>query len=140
MIFFSEYSKVVIFSIVPVLALNAKLLFKRLKLNLAEHLIMGGITLLGILLLSTFYISFDILNETIHSYDIVAFLKLISLFSIPLYPIWAYYNFTKGFYKFLGFSWRMLLFYLLTLAELIAITLIVSIFFLNATGALKVNL
>ena len=137
--FFSEYSKVVLFSIVPVLALNAKLLFKRLKLNLAEHLIMGGITLLGILLISTFYISFDVLNETIHSYNIVAFLKLISFVTIPLYPIWAYRNFTKGFYKFGGFSWRMFLFYLLTIVELIAITLIVSVLLLNDSGGIELE-
>lgn len=137
--FFSEYSKVVLFCIVPVLALSAKLLFKRLKLNLAEHLIMGGITLLGILILSTFYISFDVLNETIHSYNILAILKLISFFCIPLYPIWAYRNLTKGFYKFWGFSWRMFLFYILTLVELIAITLLVSVLFLNDSGALEVE-
>ena len=35
--FYSEYSKFVLFSIVPLLAINAKLLFKKLKLNLAEH-------------------------------------------------------------------------------------------------------
>lgn len=65
--FFSEYSKIVLFSIVPILAINAKLIFKRLKLNLAEHLIMGGITLLGILVLSTAYILSDVLNDNIHS-------------------------------------------------------------------------
>lgn len=137
--FFSEYSKIVLFSIVPILALNAKLLFKRLKLNLAEHLIMGGITLLGILVLSTSYILSYLLNEKFHSYNLLGILKLISLFSIPLYPIWAYRNFTKGVYKFWGFSWRMFIFYLITLAELVAITITISVIFLNGTGALKVN-
>lgn len=137
--FFSEYSKIVLFSIVPILAINAKLIFKRLKLNLAEHLIMGGITLLGILVLSTAYILSDVLNDNMHSFNILAILKLISFFSISLYPIWAYRNFTKGLYKFWGFSWRMLIFYLITLAELVAITITISALFLNGSGALEVE-
>ena len=137
--FYSEYAKFVLFSIVPLLALNAKLLFKKLKLNLAEHLIMGGITLLGILILSTLYILFDTIEDSIFTLYVGAIFRAIAFFSIPIYPIWAYQNFTKGYYKFWGFSWRMVAFYLLTLLQLVAITLLISAVFLNKTGAFKVN-
>lgn len=138
--FYSEYAKFVLFSIVPLLALNAKLFFKKLKLNLAEHLIMGGITLLGILILSTLYILFDTVEDSIYTLYVAAIFRVIAFFSIPIYPIWAYQNFTKGYYKFWGFSWRMVAFYLLTFLQLIAITLLISALFLNKTGAYKLNL
>lgn len=137
--FYSEYSKFVLFSIVPLLAINAKLLFKKLKLNLAEHLIMGGITLLGILILSTLYILFNTIEESIYTLKIGYIFRAIAFFSIPIYPIWAYQNFTKGYYKFWGFSWRMVAFYVLTLLQLVAITLLISAVFLNKTGAYKLN-
>ena len=47
--FVSKYSKIILFCIVPIFSINAKLIFKRLKLNIAEHFILGGITLLGLL-------------------------------------------------------------------------------------------
>ena len=137
--FYSEYSKFVLFSIVPLLAINAKLLFKKLKLNLAEHLIMGGITLLGILILSTLYILFNTIEESIYTLKIGYIFRAIAFFSIPIYPIWAYQNFTKGYYKFWGFSWRMVAFYVWTLLQLVAITLLISAVFLNKTGAYKLN-
>ena len=137
--FYSEYSKIVLFSIVPFLALNAKLLFRKLKLNLAEHLIMGGITLLGILIISTLYISFDSIEEAFYTFSIAGIFKVIAFFSIPLYPVWAYRNFTKDYYTFWGFSWRMFTFYVLTLLQLITISLIISVLFLNDSRTFEVS-
>jgi hypothetical protein len=102
--FFSKYSKIVLFCIVPLLALNAKLIFKRLKLNLAEHLIVGGITLLGMLVLSTIYILISYLNQHIYSYNFIGFFQVVFFLTVPLFPLWAYKNLTKGFYKFWAFN------------------------------------
>jgi hypothetical protein len=138
--FFSKYSKIALFCIVPILALNAKLIFKRIKLNLAEHFIVGGITLLGMLVLSTVYISFDILNQSIHFYHIIGFFEVLFFFTIPLFPLWAYKNLTKGLYKFWEFSGRILCFYLLSLIEMTILIIIISICFLNNTVAIAFSL
>ena len=51
---FSQKSKIIIFLFVPFAALNSFMLFKRKKLNLAEHAIIAGMILLGMLLYSLF--------------------------------------------------------------------------------------
>ncbi|MEI7489317.1 MAG: DUF3667 domain-containing protein, partial [Chryseobacterium sp.] len=52
--FFSKYSKTILFALIPVLALNGWILFKRIKLNLAEHVIIASVILSGILTLILF--------------------------------------------------------------------------------------
>jgi hypothetical protein len=137
--FFSQYSKIALFCIVPILAFNAKLIFKKLQLNLAEHLIIGGITLLGMLILSTVYISLSFLNEYITSHDIVGFFAMLFFLAVPLFPIWAYKNLTKGLYKFWSFSWRMFCFYLLSLTEMTLLVMIISVYFLKNSGTINLT-
>jgi hypothetical protein len=50
----SNNAKLILFGFVPLIAVNAFLIFKRLKINLAEHFIIAGINLLGILVLCLF--------------------------------------------------------------------------------------
>lgn len=49
---FTDYSKLLLFSLVPVFSLNSKLIFKKLKLNFSEHLVVSGIVLLGIVIIT----------------------------------------------------------------------------------------
>lgn len=118
--FISKHSKIILFCIVPVFALNAKLLFRRLKLNMAEHFILSGITLLGLLISSSVLFLFSILTLKFES-NILGMLKFLAVLFIFFFPAWAYSNASKNRYKFWGRFWRIFVFYLLSFIELIII-------------------
>ena len=116
-LFFKDNLKIILLSIVPILGLTAFLIFRRLKLNLAEHLILSGISLLGILLIT---ILFSFVNF-INNYSIpdwFAYVKVVVFLMMLLFPVWTYYNATKNLYSFWGFLWRIVVFYICVLAIL----------------------
>ncbi|WP_290844056.1 DUF3667 domain-containing protein [Flavobacterium sp.] len=113
----ASYSKFFLFSIVPLLALNALSVFRRWKLNLAEHFIVAGMALLGILLMTACYFVFNILSE-VTDWNIFGFLTMVCFFSVPLVPIWTYSNAFWSKYTIGGLIWRILVFYLLIFIEM----------------------
>lgn len=50
--FLSEYSKILIISLIPFFALTSFTLFRKQKLNLSEHFILSGMIFLGIMLIT----------------------------------------------------------------------------------------
>jgi hypothetical protein len=125
--FLSDNVKILLLSFVPLLALNAFLIFRRLKLNLAEHFIIGGINLLGTLVLCLFINLLSLLD----AFDI---LKAICFLLIILFPIWTYYNATNKRYSILGFTLRMLTFYMFTIIEILIILKLIMYFVTNQTS------
>lgn len=115
--FLSKYMKLLILGIVPVLGLNASILFRKLHLNCAEHFIIGGIALLGMLLCSFPYFFINFINQFELPY-FMGIVEIISFFLIPIFPIWVYYNATKNTYPVLGFLWRISVFYILLFLEI----------------------
>lgn len=127
--FFTNNIKFILFSIVPILGLNAALFFKRLKLNLAEHFILAGIALLGMIELTLLFTFIDFLNEKI-SLFLIGIFEVIVFFTIVLYPMWVYFNATQKHYTLLGRSWRIVLFYLFVFFQ---ISLMLSLIIINLT-------
>ncbi|MDR6969338.1 hypothetical protein J2X31_003368 [Flavobacterium arsenatis] len=134
--FLANFSKIALFSIVPLLAMNAMLFFKRLRLNFAQHLIISGISLLGMLLISILYFLTDFLNHLDLKISF-GYLEAISFFLIPFFPIWTYYNATRKLYSFMGFSWRILLFYIILFIQLIVILKCIALLFYD--GKIKMD-
>lgn len=123
--FFSDYAKVIIFSFVPLFAINGYVLFRKRKLNLSEHFIIAGITFLGILLVNTFSSIISFLDFTIYFgflSDIVSFTSILAILFIPIY---SYYQTFKSFYNKRYFTIRMLIFSLLLLFELVLIAIFI---------------
>jgi hypothetical protein len=123
--FFSDYAKIIIFSFVPLFAINGYVLFRKRKLNLSEHFIIAGITFLGILLVNTFSSIISFLDFTIYFdflSDIMSFASFIVILSLPIY---SYYQTFKGFYNKKYFTIRMLIFSLLLLFELVLIVIFI---------------
>jgi hypothetical protein len=138
--FISKYSKIILFCIVPIFSLNAKLIFKRLKLNIAEHFILAGITLLGLLISSSFLFVFSILDLKFNNF-IFSILKVIAVLFIFLFPGWSYFNAAKNLYKTWGFSWRIFCFYLLTMVQFILLLAFITAIILNDVNApLEINI
>lgn len=122
--FFKDHIKLILLSIVPILGGVAFLVFKRMKLNIAEHFIIGGISLLGILMLSVvfsfinFILTFDVPNW-------IGYLEILSFLLLLLFPAWVYYNAMRQHYSFWGFLWRIIVFYFLVLLILFTILSII---------------
>lgn len=124
--FLSSYSKIFILSIVPLLAFNANWIFRRIRLNSAEHLIVSGMALLGLLITTAIYFASGILAE----WSDVGFFGLISitiLFLIPIAPLWTYLNAFGKNYSVWGISWRIFLLLCLNLVEMVLILAVVAL-------------
>lgn len=122
--FFSKYSKTILFVLIPILALNAWFIFKRIKLNLAEHVIIASVSLSGILAL----LLLDDVISIIGIYDplskIINILDKILVYSLLLFPAFTYFNAFKNSYSKSGLLWRLLFFYILLGIEICAIVLL----------------
>lgn len=124
--FMAQYVKVMILTLVPLFALNGWVIFQKLRLNLPEHLILGGITLVGILLISLLLVPVYLLERTVWAQ--FSLLKIPWLLVIVLFPAWTYRNASKGKYSIPGFLWRAILFLILLFLEMM--------FLLGAVGYL----
>lgn len=115
----AQYGKMLIFMFIPVTAFNSYILFNRKRLNYSEHFIISGMLLLGITLFITAYLLLLFLHfagKPFNRLDInLPFLT--SIFCI--YLIFGYFNAFRRNYSFLGFSYRMLLFLIMGVIELL---------------------
>ncbi|MET3535353.1 DUF3667 domain-containing protein [Chryseobacterium limigenitum] len=122
--FFSKYSKTILFAFIPILALNARILFKRIKLNLAEHVILASVSLSGILTL----LLLDDVISIIGIYEplskIINVLDKILVYSLTLFPAFTYFNAFKNSYSTSGLIWRLSVFYILLSVECFAIIIL----------------
>jgi len=111
--FFSKYSKVILFVIIPMLAINAYFLFKRIKLNIAEHFIIGTVSLLGILILFLLSDIVSLIGLWKPVSKIFNFIDKIIFGLSILFPAITYWNAFKNSYSKLGLLWRVLILYVL---------------------------
>jgi len=116
---FSKYGKFLIFSIVPLTALNSYVIFRRKKLNFSEHVIISGMLLLGIFLIMILLIFLGVIGTTILSPNLFKYLLLSFPCIVLFYIVYVYHNAFRKDYTRLGFSYRVILFLLLFLFQLI---------------------
>ena len=121
---FAQKSKIIIFLFVPFAALNSFILFRRKKLNLSEHSIIAGMILLGVLLISTvshilFWFKF------LHQIGLV--ISVLTTAMIILHIGYGYFNAFNNDYSKFGFTYRIVLFFVLICLEiLILISILVG--------------
>jgi hypothetical protein len=137
--FFAENVKFILFSIVPILALTARLIFKRLKINITEHFIVAGMCLLGALLIALLFNLMNFLNERGFG-NLFGILELIFFFMLVFYPIWPYYNTIKNHYTFLGALWRLVVFQMLILIEISILIAVIIVYITNGKGDFHISL
>lgn len=111
--FLSKYSKAILFVIIPMLAVNAYFIFRRIKLNIAEHFIIGTVSLLGILILFLL----DDMVSLIGLWKPVSKVFLVIdniIFGLSvLFPALTYWNAFKSSYTKLGLALRVGILYIL---------------------------
>lgn len=137
--FFANNIKLLLFSIIPVLGLNSWLVFRRLKLNIAEHFIIGGMCLLGILFTTIGFLFFDFLSNQL-SAAVFGILEVACFVVILLYPVWTYQNAVKNIYTIWGTFWRTLVFYMLILLEIVLLLFFVVYCLTGGRTAISVNI
>ncbi|MDI1255643.1 MAG: DUF3667 domain-containing protein [Flavobacterium sp.] len=116
--FMDTYAKILLLGIVPIIALNAKLFFKRLHYNLAEHFIIAGICLLGALIINLLYLVF-FLVDLIHPNALYVYLEGISLVLLFAFPSYVFFGITRTTYRFFGYFWRMIVFNIFVILQLL---------------------
>lgn len=123
---FSQKSKIIVLLFVPIAAFNSFIIFKRKKLYLAEHYIIAGMILLGMLLMSLsgnlfFYLELVAPFNNTFSFIMSWLITTCIIFHIS----YGYYNAFGIDYSKLGFTYRIMLFYGLICLELYIMFLIV---------------
>ncbi|MBL1220911.1 DUF3667 domain-containing protein [Chryseobacterium sp. L7] len=122
--FFSRYSKASLLALIPVMAFNTWMLFRKGNLNFAEHVIIATVGLCGILVI----LLIDDLVSILQLYDplikIMSVLDKILVFSLILFPGFTYFNAFKNLYQALGLIWRTAVFYLLLMIELMLVFIV----------------
>jgi hypothetical protein len=131
--FISDNLKFLILAIVPMMALNARLLLGRLRLNIAEHFILAGMCLLGILLMSFLAFAFSALAKSGISHNAFSIAAIILVWAACLFPLWNYANASRKVYAFGALLWRIAAFYLLLLIETLVFFAIL-VYFLTPDG------
>lgn len=127
--FFSKYSKTILFAIIPMLGVNAYFIFKKIKLNIAEHFIIGTVSLLGILILFLFNDMVSLISLWKPAAEIFGILDKTSFVLLILFPAVTYWNAFKNSYSKLGLLWRVSVLYVLMGVESLAIiTILYRIF------------
>ncbi|WP_162126091.1 DUF3667 domain-containing protein [Flavobacterium phycosphaerae] len=124
--FLSNNSKLILFSFIPLFAINSFMLFRRKKLNFSEHFIISGMMFLGIMtivtLTSLFYFT-DYMNYT----DFISpMFNIITPALILIYLIINYYKTFAETYTIFQNSIRVFSFITLLLLE-VALLIILMI-------------
>lgn len=128
--FFSDYSKILILSLIPLLAFNSVMFFRRKKLNLSEHFIISGMIFLGVMLII-------VISTLISFIDFVENLSALGTITDSSTPIilllfisYSYYNTFKLHYKKPNLILRIITFDILVVLEIaLFLILLYHIFF-----------
>lgn len=135
--FLTDYSKLIIFSFVPIFALNSFVLFKRKKLNLSEHFIISGMIFLGVMIIT-------VVGELFYFTQFLKYLDFLSSFVnmatpsiILIYVLVNYYRTFKDDYKTLTIWFKTFLFLLMLTIELLILLLLLIGYFTHWTFNMK---
>lgn len=126
--------KFLILGFMPLFALNTFILFGKKKHNYAEHVVAAGFCIVGTLTLALLHNVMDI----VLSYDIAVFLilKVGMALLLILSPLFFYYPYARPHYTFLGYTWRILVFYIFFIVEFLTLVLLLNYFL---TGSWEVD-
>lgn len=112
-----HYGKILIFIFIPVTALNSYLVFRRKQLNYSEHFIISGMLLLGLTLFITVYLALSFLHFAGTPFNRLDITPQLLAYFLMAYISFGYFNAFRSSYSIVGFSYRMLLFWILGIIE-----------------------
>ena len=113
---FRENRKMIIFSLIPILAISAFLIFRKLRLTLVEFFIPSAVAVIGSSIFNILYYLLFIIQDKLQikdTFSIFYWLQTLLEFSVIFFPLITFFQFTKGNYSIYGKIWRIIVFYLL---------------------------
>lgn len=117
--FLSDYSKVLILSLVPLFALNSFILFRKKKLNLSEHFILSGMVFLGFMLIVIATTALSFIEFLGNFSTIATIIDRSTPFLLLIYIFFAYYNAFNSTYSKTQLILRIVTFVVLLLTEIV---------------------
>lgn len=116
--FLADYSKILIFCLIPLFAINSYLLFKRAKYNLSEHFIISGIVILGMMCITYIGQLFYLFDYTENLEIISEIGNVLTPIAILVYIFYCYYDAFKKIYSTKVLVVRNTIFLVITVAEI----------------------
>lgn len=135
--FLEHYTKLLIFSFIPLFAVNSFLIFRRKKLNLSEHFIIAGMVFLGVMIIVTVTNFFFFLDFIEHMDFLSNFVNSFTPIFIILFILVSYYKTFRDTYSRTRILFKSLLFIFLLLLELILLMVLFVGYFTNWTYNIK---
>lgn len=122
--FAADYIKFIILGFIPLFAFNMFVLFRRKRHNYAEHIIAAGFCMVGCLVIA----AVNNMVRLIGNYDYAIFPIIdITLSALMLLtPAFFYYPYVRPEYKFGGYLWRIVVFYIALFIQLIFLVLMLT--------------
>lgn len=114
--------KLIILALIPLVAFNTWIIFRKLKLNFAEHMVAAGFCMVGCLSFAAFSSIIDLFSN--NESDFFEYLNFVLFLIMVLIPVYFYYAFARPVVSFLGYSWRIIAFYVLFTIQLIILFLL----------------
>jgi hypothetical protein len=118
----ARHVKLIVLTLIPLLALNTWLVFRKNKYNFAEHMVAAGFCMVGCLSYETFSSLLNLLD--FNDSDFFGYFNLFSIAVLFLIPLFFYFRLVRPVISTWGYVWRILVFYVLLFIELLALLLL----------------
>lgn len=123
-LFLINNAKLIIFSIVPLFAINSFLVFRKKRLNFSEHFIIAGMMYLGV----TLIVTVGELTGFLEFFNYIDIISDIISYATPLailfYVIYNYYDTFRAEYSKTRYSLKIMSFFGLLLLEIILLVIL----------------
>ncbi len=137
-------AKYIIMSFIPLISINAYFLFKKIKYNYFEHIIIAAFVLLGCVCIEVVNTLLGLVPNFKMAYPVLYYvhfaISVLTTLCFLLFPAWAYSQVGNNHYKKGALAWRIVLLYFLFILELILITIIVVSLFRGIGGFDKIEM
>lgn len=136
--FLGTYSKLIIFSFIPLFTVNSFLIFRRRKLNFSEHFIISGMMFLGVMIIVTITTLLYFTDYTQH-FDFVS--HIINYGTPSAIILFLIINYSKTFsenYTKFQIGSRVFLFITMLILEILCLLILMVGYFTNWTYKLQI--
>jgi hypothetical protein len=120
--YLARHVKLIVLTLIPLLAMNTWLVFRKNKYNFAEHMVAAGFCMVGCLSFETLSNLINLLD--FYNSDFFASVNLVAVAVLFVIPLLFYYGLVRPTVSRWGYAWRILVFYILLFVELLALLLV----------------
>lgn len=135
-IFSTITTKIILLSFIPIFALNSYLLFRKVGLNFAEHIILSGMAYLLIVCIFTMDNLLALLQYTIFSF-VYSFYNKIALFILLFYMFYTFFQAFGDYYSRSSIILRTSIFLILVSFQILLLIIGIAMYLTAGTATIK---